>query len=168
MQRASRYGGNIRAYVARTGTREIQKCVPDLLETEEKAGLFDPQVWAKWRERVVANKLKTLEFLYRAKSEGKKVVAASCPGRGAVLTNYYGIGPDLIPYVAEIPTGLKIGSYMPGTHIPVVSNEILWEEQPDYILILAWHYGEYIIEDFKKRGIKGKFVMPLPEFAVID
>lgn len=168
VQRASRYGGNIRAYVARKGTREVQKNVPDLLKTEEEAGLFDPKVWADWRARVVQNKLTLLEFIYKAKNEGKKVVAASCPGRGAVLTNYYGIGPDLIPYIAEIPTGLKIGRYMPGTHIPVVSNEILWEEQPDYILILAWHYGDYIVEDFKKRGIRGKFILPLPEFKVVE
>jgi hypothetical protein len=168
VQRASRYGGNIRAYVGRKGVRPIDTSVPDLLAEEVRAGLFDPTVWADWRERVVKNKLALLEFVYKAKNEGKKVVAASCPGRGAVLTNYYGIGPDLIPYIAEIPTGLKIGRYMPGTHIPVVSNEILWEDQPDYILILAWHYGEYIVEDFKKRGIKGKFILPLPEFTVID
>ena len=168
VQRASRYGGNIRAYVARKGTREIHPNVPTLLKTEEDAGLFDPNVWKAWRDRVVANKMKFLEFAYRIKASGASIVANSCPGRGVVLTNYYGIGPDLIPYIAEIPTGLKIGRYMPGTHIPVVSNEILWEEQPDYILILAWHYGDYIMKDLRARGIKGKFVMPLPEFKVIE
>jgi hypothetical protein len=168
VQRASRYGGNIRAYVAKKGTREISDNVPNLLNEEEKAGLFDKEVWAKWKKRVHQNKTKFLEFIHAATNRGEKVVAASSPGRGAVLAQFYGLTPDVIPYVAEIPTGLKIGRYMPGTHIPVVSNEILWEEQPDYILILAWHYGDYIIEDFKKRGIKGKFILPLPEFKVID
>jgi hypothetical protein len=167
VQRASRYGGNIRAYVAKKGTRPISENVPNLLKEEEDAGLFDEAVWAQWRERVHAGKTKFLEFIHKAKNEGKKVVAASSPGRGAVLAQFYGLTPDVIPYVAEIPTGLKIGRYLPGTHIPVVSNEILWDEQPDYIVILAWHYGDYIIEDFKNRGITGTFILPLPEFKVI-
>ena len=168
VQRASRYGGNIRAYVAPRGTREVSDNVANLLKEEEDKGLFDPKVWEQWRKSVIDNRTKFMQFLYNAKADGKSVVAASCPGRGAVLAHYYGLDKHLIPYVAEIPTGLKIGLYMPGKHVPVVSNEILWEDQPDYIIILAWHYADYIIKDFKDRGIKGKFIVPLPEFTVID
>jgi hypothetical protein len=168
VQRASRYGGNIRAYVAKKGTRTVEARVGDLLKEEEAAGLFDETTWANWRKRVYENKVKLLECIYKAKSEGKTVVAASAPGRGAVLTNFYGLTPDVIPYIAEIPTGLKIGRYFPGTHIPVVSNEVLWKDQPDYIIILAWHYGDYIIENFKKGGITGKFILPLPEFKLVE
>lgn len=168
VQRASRYGGNIRAYVARQGVHKVAQAVTDLLKEEEDKKLFSPETWEKWRERILKNRVKFQQFLYDAKADGKSVVIATCPGRGAVLAHYYGLDTYLTSYVAEIPTGLKIGLYMPGKHIPVVSNEILWEEQPDYIIILAWHYADYIIKDFKDRGITGKFIMPLPEFEIIE
>lgn len=168
VQRASRYGGNIRAYCARKGVHEVSQAVTDLLKEEEDKKLFDPEKWKEWESNVIENRTKFMQFVYNAKADGKSVVAASCPGRGAVLAHYYGLDKHLIPYIAEIPTGLKIGLYMPGKHVPVVSNEILWEDQPDYIIILAWHYADYIIKDFKDRGIKGKFIVPLPEFKVIE
>lgn len=167
VQRASRYGGNIRAYAGWKGAHPISPRVSELLKTEEDAGLFDPEVWAAWRTRVDANRTKFMQLVYSAKSKGQHIVAASCPGRGAVLFNYYGLDPALVPYVAEIPTGLKIGKYMPGTHQPVVSNEILFKEQPEYVIILAWHYADYIIADFKKRGLTSKFIVPLPELTII-
>lgn len=168
VQRASRYGGNIRAYIARKGVHPIRQQVLDLLALEEEKGLFRPETWAAWRDRISNNRTKFMQLAYDAKAKGQKFVAASCPGRGAVLLNYYGIDTHVIPYIAEIPTGLKIGRYMPGVHIPVVSNEILFTDQPDYIVILAWHYADYIIADFKKRGLKSKFIVPLPELTVID
>jgi len=57
---------------------------------------------------------------------------------------------------------------MPGTHIPIVDNKIILEEQPDYIVILAWHYGDYIMKNWRAKGITSKFVMPLPEFRIIE
>jgi nitrogen fixation protein len=166
VQRASRYGGNIRAYAGWKGAHPISPNVAKLLKTEEEAGLFDPKVWATWRKRVDDNRTEFMQLLYEAKSKGQKIVAASAPGRGVVLFNYYGLNVDLVPYIAEIPTGLKIGKYFPGTHQPVVSNEILFKEEPDYVIILAWHYADYIIADFKKRGLKSKFIVPLPQMRI--
>ena len=168
VQRASRYGGNIRAYAGWEGAHPVSPRVAELLNLEKKAGLFDSKTWAAWRKRVHDNRVEFMSFLHDAKKAGKSVVAASSPGRGAVLINYYGIDKNLVPYIAEIPTGLKIGKYLPGSHIPVISNEILFKEQPDYIIILAWHYGDYIVEDFKRRGIKSKFILPLPKFRVVE
>lgn len=168
VQRASRYGGNIRAYVARKGVRPISSRVKELLKVEEDAGLFTPEAWAKWKKRVDKNRIGFMKLAYEAKSKGLSFVADSCPGRGAVLINYYGIDKDLMPYIAEQPAGLKVGKYMPGSHIPVVKNEILLKEQPDYVVILAWHYGEHIIKQWRAKGLKSKFILPLPEFKVID
>lgn len=166
--RASRYGGNIRAYVARKGVYPISKNVSDLLKKEESAGLFKPERWKKWRQKVLENRNRFLELAHEAKKKGLSFVGNSCPGRGAVLLNYYGIDKSLMPYVAELPNGLKVGKFLPGTHIPVVSNEILFKEQPDYVVILAWHYSDYIIKNLRAKGLKSKIVIPLPEFKVID
>ncbi len=167
-RRASRYGGNLRTYVARKGVHPVHQRVADLLRTEEEAGLFTPEVWAKWRERVAENRNKFLSLANEAREKGLRFVADSCPGRGAVLVNYYGIDETLMPYIAQLPGSEKIGKYLPGTQIPIVDNKIILEEQPDYIVILAWHYAEYIMSEWRKKGVKGKFVLPLPEFKVVD
>jgi len=168
VRRASRYGGNIRAYVAKKGVRPINARVPELLALEEQKGLFNPETWALWRKKVEENRTALMTLAYSAKQRGEKFVAASCPGRGTVLLNHYGLDTTLLPYIAEIPTGLKIGRYMPGVHTPVVSNEILFKEQPEYVVILAWHYADYIIKDFRERGLRSKFVIPLPEVRIIE
>lgn len=167
VQRASRYGGNIRIYAGRKGKHPISKRVRDLLTLENKKGLFKPSTWAKWRQRVDENRNRFMELAYKAKSKGFRFVADSCPGRGAVLVNYYGLDVNLMPYISQLPESEKVGKYLPGTHIPIVSNQIILKEKPDYIVVLAWHYGEYIMDNWRKKGLKSKFVVPLPEFKVI-
>jgi hypothetical protein len=166
--RASRYGGNIRAYVAFKGVYPRNPRVDALLKEEESKGLFEPKTWEKWRERVALNRNCFMELAYEAKRKGLRFVADSCPGRGAVLINYYGIDKTLIPYIAQLPGSEKIGKYLPGTHIPIVDNSIILKEQPDYIVILAWHYGDYIMEQWRKKGVKAKFVLPLPTFRIVE
>lgn len=165
--RASRYGGNIRAYVARKGVHPISPRVGELLKLEEDKGLFKPEAWAKWRQRVIENRTKFMELAYECQRKGLRFVADSCPGRGAVLVSYYGIDQTLMPYIAQLPGSEKVGKYLPGTHIPIVDNKIILEEQPDYVVVLAWHYADYIIEQWRKKGLKSKFVLPLPEFKII-
>jgi hypothetical protein len=168
VQRADRYGGNIRAYVARKGIHPISPRVGELLALEDARGLFKPETWAKWRQRAEENRNRFMELAYKAKNKGLRFVADSCPGRGAVLVNYYGIDETLMPYIAQLPETEKVGKYLPGTHIPIVDNKIILKEQPDYIVILAWHYGDYIMKNWRAKGIKSKFVLPLPRFRVIS
>jgi C-methyltransferase-like protein/putative zinc binding protein/methyltransferase family protein len=168
VQRASRYGGNIRAYIGRKGMRQISPRVGELLWEEENKALFKPETWGKWRDRVQRNREQFMILAYEAQRSGKRFVADSCPGRGAVLVNYYGLDHNLLPYIAQLPESEKVGRYLPGTHIPIVPNHIIVKEQPDYIVILAWHYGNYIMEQWRGKGVKSKFVLPIPEFRIVE
>ena len=91
------------------------------------------------RARSSRDRLMTLS--YEAHQKGLRFVGNSCPGRCSTLLNYYGMTRDLMPYIAEQPTSLKLGMYLPGKHIPVVNNQRLIDEQPDYVVLLAWHYA---------------------------
>ena len=51
---------------------------------------------------------------------------------------------------------------MPGTNIPIVNEEIIKKNKPDYLLLLSWHISKTLISNFKKKGYKGKFIIPLP------
>lgn len=168
VERADRYGGNIRAYAGPKGARPVADSVGALLKLEEDRGLFSPGTFAAFRDRVFENRARFMELAYNARRQGMSFVGNSCPGRCSTLLNYYGVTRDLMPYIAEQPTSLKLGLHLPGKHIPVVENSRLIEEQPDYVVLLAWHYAGPIAAQLRARGLRSKFVLPLSEFAVLD
>ena len=168
VQRASRYGGNIRCYVARAGLRPISDRIAALLREEEEKGLFKPHIWEQWRRRVQRNREQLMTLAYAAQRDGQRFVADSCPGRGAVLVNYYGLDKTLLPYIAQLPESEKVGKYLPGTHIPIVPNDIILKEQPDFVVILAWHYAEFIIKQWRLKGVRSKFILPVPDLRIIE
>ena len=167
VERGSRYGGNIRVHVTKGKNRPVSENVAALLKLEEDSGLYKLETYRKFAERVKKAKKDFVNFLLKVKNDGKTVVANSCPGRSVTLLNYYGVDVDLIPYIAEQPTSLKLGMFLPGKLIPVVNNEILTKEQPDYVILLAWHYAEPIMEQLRTRGLKSNFVIPLPDLNIV-
>ena len=168
VRRADRYGGNIRAYVARKESRPVAKAVSDLLELELSRGLFDPKTYLDFRARVCAARDRLMTLAYQARRSGMAFVGNSCPGRCSTLLNYYGMTRDLMPYIAEQPTSLKLGLYLPGKHIPVVVNQRLIDEQPEYVVLLAWHYAQPIAEQLRARGLRSKLITPLPDVGVLE
>ena len=168
VERGSRYGGNIRVHVTKGKNRPVSENVTALLNLEENSDLYKLETYRKFAERVKKAKKDFMSFILKMKEDGKTIVANSCPGRSVTLLNYYGVNPDLIPYIAEQPTSLKLGMFLPGKLIPVVNNEILIKEQPDYVILLAWHYAESIMEQLKARGLKSNFVIPLPDLTVVE
>ena len=91
------------------------------------------------------------------------MAGCSAPGRCATLINYYGITPSLIPYLGELHDSLKLGKYMPGSHIPVVDNRRIIADQPDILFLFAWHYADPIIARLKTEGVRSRLFVPLPE-----
>ena len=168
VQRADRYGGNIRAYVCRRGSREIARDVGRLLELEEQSGLGEPQVYQRFRARTFESRDRLMELAYKARRDGHSFVGNSCPGRCSTLLNFCGMNKELMPYLAEQSTSLKLGMHLPGCHIPIVENSILIDEQPDFVVLLAWHYAKPISEQLRARGLKSKLIMPLPEVSQFD
>lgn len=167
VQRADRYGGNIRAYVSRKGLYPVEPSVGELLALEDKVGLHKAETWTKFRQRVFENRDRFMDFAYKIKRQGLNFVGNSCPGRGSTLLNFYGVDKNLMPYICELPTSLKLGMYTPGKHIPIINNRRLFEDQPDYIVLIAWHYSDFMVERLREKGIKSKFVIPLPEFMIL-
>lgn len=167
VERGDRYGGNIRVHVTKGKNRPVSEEVAKLLKVEEEFGLGKLETFEKFAKRVKTARLEFMDFLITTKKSGKSIVGNSCPGRSSTLLNYYGVDSELLPYLAEQPASLKLGMYLPGRHIPVVNNQRLIDEQPDYVVLLAWHYAKPIMEQLKARGLKSDFVIPLPDFKIV-
>jgi len=168
VQRGSRYGGNIRVHVTKGKNKIVSENVSLLLKLEEESGLYNLETYTKFAERVKKAKKDFMNFILTVKKEGKTIVGNSCPGRSVTLLNYYGVDSDLLSYIAEQPTSLKLNMFLPGKQIPIVNNEILLKEQPDYVVILAWHYAKPIMEQLKQRGLNSNFIIPLPDLTILE
>lgn len=167
VERGERYGGNIRIHTTKGKGRAKDSSVADLLKIEKKIGLDKLETYQKFARRVKKARLAMMEFLITAKNKGKRVVGDACPARSATLLNYYGVDIELMPYITEQPTSLKLGKYLAGKHMPIVNNKRLIDEQPDYVVMLAWHLAAPIMQRLKTRGLKSNFIVPLPDFKIV-
>jgi SAM-dependent methyltransferase len=162
------HGGSLRAYLAHQGEEETTQAVRELIAREERLGYKTIAFYAKYEEKVKATKRKLLAFLIDAKNAGKRIVGYGAPGKGNTLLNYCGIGPDFLDFTVD-RNPHKHGRYTPGTHIPVLPVEALDAARPDYVLILPWNLKSEIVAQMGHIGQwGGKFVVPIPEAAVID
>jgi hypothetical protein len=95
------------------------------------------------------------------------VYGIGAPSRASTLINYVGIDAGVMDCVLEIDGSHKIGKYMPGTLIPVLEESKLFEDQPEYAMLLSWHIAEELMPKLRQRGFKGKFILPLPEPRIV-
>lgn len=167
VERGDRYGGNIRVYATKGKGKSISPQVKKLLKIEKDFGIEKVETYIQFANRVKKARFEFMDFIFKTKKRGKSIIGNSCPARASTLLNYYGVDSELLPYIAEQPTSLKLNMYLPGKHIPIVNNQRLIDEQPDFVVILAWHYAKPIMEQLKARGLKSDFVIPLPDFRIV-
>ena len=118
--------------------------VGQILEQESKNGLTDITIYREFQTRAESVKNTLISFLIEQRKRGKSVAAYGAAAKGNTILNYAGIRPDLLPYVCDAAPS-KQGKYMPGSHIPILSPEILKDRKPDYILILPWNIATEVI-----------------------
>ena len=163
----SRYGGSIRCVVSKKKMDKSEN-LKSLMDLEKKLLIDNVEnTFLNFTEKVKKSKKDLIDLLKKLKNQNKKVIAKSCPARAVVLLNYCGIDNKLINYVAEQPTSLKLNKIIPGTELEIVNDDILLKDQPDYILLLAWHLSQPIINKWRARGLNSKFIVPLPEVKII-
>jgi hypothetical protein len=163
------HGGSIRIYARHSDdlTQPISERVTEMLRRERDAGFASAETYAKFGEQVKETKRKLLDFLIQAKREGKTIVGYGAPGKGNTLLNYCGVREDFLDYTVD-RSPHKQNKYLPGSHIPVYSPEKIRETQPDYVLILPWNIKDEVMQQMAfVRDWGGKFVVPIPEVAVL-
>jgi hypothetical protein len=159
------HGGSIRTYAARPGQYEIQPSVAEIL-AEESIDTMEEQL-ETFKRRVVQSKLDLYKLLSDIKRGGGRIHGIGAPSRASTLINYVGLDADILDYVLEVPGSYKTGKYMPGTLIPCVEETRLFDEQPEYALMLSWHIADEIMPKLKAKGFKGDYIIPLPEPHIV-
>jgi hypothetical protein len=163
------HGGSLRIYAKHMEdkSKSISANVRDLIEKEQAKGVTDMSYYNDFGEKALKVKLDLLSFLVEQKANGKRVVAYGAAAKGNTLLNFCGVKDDLIEYVADANPN-KQNKYLPASHIPVVNETWLKANRPDYVLVLPWNLKEEIVEQLEYiREWDGKFVLPIPELAIV-
>jgi SAM-dependent methyltransferase len=161
------HGGSLRVYAQRKfGPHPCSEAVEALARREESAGLASEIYYAGFQGRADKAKDDFLTFLLAAKREGKRVAGYGAAAKGNTLMNYAGVRPDLMHYVVD-NNPAKQGKFLPGSRIPIVREDRIRQERPDYIVVLPWNICDEIMADLAYvRDWGGRFVTAIPELHI--
>jgi hypothetical protein len=161
------HGGSIRVYAARKGQRPVQPSVAEVRAAEQQAGVVDGAALEPFRRKVLQSKLELHALLAPLKQKGARIYGVGAPSRASTLINYVGLDDGMLDCVLEISTSKKLNKYIPGTRIPVLDEKKLFDDQPEFALLLSWHIADELVTNLRRKGFKGQFITPLPEPRVI-
>ena len=160
------HGGSVRLYVSQR--KHLGESVLSMVEVEKRLEMDRIIYYQDFSQKVETLKKDLIRLLREIKSNGKRIAAYGAAAKGATLINYTGIGTDLVDFVVD-QNFHKHGCYMPGKHIKIYGIEKLYDEMPDYLLLLAWNFVDEIYEqqtEFREKG--GRFIVPIPEPKILD
>ena len=158
------YGGSVLSY-AKNGFKEWTTELKAVLDQEEETGVVE--ALKDMKMELLTNKARLFNLLVDLKRSGQRVVGVGAPMKASTLLNFYGITSDLIDYIGEV-NPLKVGTLVPGVRIPVLHEELIFENPPDYALLLTWNMANDLIPKYRSMGYTGKFILPVPQVKVIE
>jgi SAM-dependent methyltransferase len=163
VERLDIHGGSLRVFAGRADSAEEPRpFVGELLDEEERLGIAEARYFEDFAARVEMLRAELWELLQNLKEQGHRIAAYGAAAKGATLLNAFGIGADVLDFVADRSVH-KRGLYMPGVRLPIVAPERLLEAMPDEVLLLAWNFADEILkqqEEYRRRG--GRFILPIP------
>jgi len=170
VERLTTHGGSLRVFAQRTdtGPHEIRPAVTELLAEEAADGISTIEYYGGFQARVDSIRDELLGFLATAEADGKSVAAYGAAAKGNTLLNYSGVGADRVDFVVDANPH-KQGQFLPGSHIPIVDESVLKEQQPDYVLVLPWNLIDEISAQLgyiAEWG--GRLVRAVPSLEIID
>jgi C-methyltransferase C-terminal domain/Putative zinc binding domain/Methyltransferase domain len=168
VKRIPTHGGSIRVFAAASGSFPVDPSVSAGLADERNALVDGPSSLQDFRRGVMQSKLDLMALLADLKRRGARIFGVGAPSRASTLITYVGLDESMLDCIVEVRGSHKLNKYMPGTRIPVLDEEKLYQEQPDYALLLSWHIADELRANLQRRGYCGRFIVPLPTPIIVD
>ncbi len=157
-------GGSFSVTVSKAhGDESVAPAVQRILDDEDARGLGSLEPYRAFAKRVADSRTELLEFLAGARNDGKSVAVLGASTKGNVLLQYCGLTGDDVLCVGEV-NAEKFGCHTPGSWIPIVDENDLLENEPDYLIVLPWHFRKFFLGARKWKT--AKLVFPLPHLEV--
>lgn len=137
------------------------------LEQEERMGLSTPEPYLQFEERVFRHREDLTRLINSLVADGKKIYGYGASTKGNVILQFCNFTSEQITAIAEVNEE-KFGRVTPGTNIPIISEDEARAAQPDYFLVLPWHFKDGILRRERKYLTNGgKFIFPFPEIEIV-
>ncbi len=167
-EKISTHGGSLRYFICKNiskykKTNQLNKILSD----EKKIGLNNFKTFNQFAKRVKTSKSKLISLLKKLKNDKKKIISYGATYKSTTVFNYCKIDTKYFHYVTDT-TFNKQGKFTPGTHIPIISPEIGFNDSVDYAFLGAWNFKKEILnkeKNFIKRG--GKFITHVPKVKIL-
>lgn len=151
------HSGSIIAKFTHDGAKlKTKRCI-EAIENDLK---YTKESFVEFAQKVVSMSGDLRVFLQDLVSKGKTIYAFGAPAKGNTLLNYCGIDSSLVKKAVEVNT-LKIGKYLPGSHIPIELDTK--DDRPDYYLLLSHNF----LDEVLKHNPKSKFIVPFPKVGIV-
>ena len=161
-------GGRIRYYISHLDSRYKvnSKKILQIIKEENKMKLEKVPTYTNFLKEINVQKIKLNNFL-REKLKQKKIIHGyGASTKGNVLLQYFKINTNQIKFIAD-RNPKKYNLYTPGTKIKIISEKLSRKMNPDYYLVLPWHFSDEILKREKKIRKKGtRFIFPLPKLKI--
>jgi SAM-dependent methyltransferase len=163
------HGGSLRYYAQRsdTGQNPVSENVENLQRLEERAGMKKLDFYQAFQREAEIVKAGFLRFLLDQKAKGKVVAAYGAAAKGNTMLNFCGLKPDLLRFIVD-KNPVKQNTYAPGSRIPIVSEQVLIEQKPDYLVIMPWNLRQEIQTQLNYvLQWNCQFVVAIPELEIL-
>ena len=165
-------GGSIRCYATHINNfsykkEEFVKNIATLRQKEFDLELDTDKPYKNFQDRINFHKEELNALLKNLKREGKRIHIYGASTKGNTILQWCSIDNRIIDYAAERNPD-KYGAYTLGTDIPIISEEESRAMNPDYYLVLPWHFKDEFLQREKETLSKGSgFIFPLPNIVVV-
>lgn len=163
-------GGSFAVTAAKESNKSVktnQPVIEWLLEQEERMGLNTPRPFRDFEERVFRHRDDLTRLIRTLTADGKTILGYGASTKGNVVLQFCELTATDIPAIADVNPD-KFGCVTPGSHIPIISETDAKALNPDYYLVLPWHFKDGIVrreKDFLARG--GRMIFPFPEIEIV-
>jgi SAM-dependent methyltransferase len=152
------HGGSVIGFVTHTGKQPVSDRLAQLRHEEVVDKINEKATYFEFANRIKKMKEENLEYLNKAKQDGKRVFGMGAPVKGNTMLNYFGVDSNLIECLLE-KNELRRGLFAPGSHLPILIEKEV-SVLPDIYYVLAWNFKKEILErnkDLIEKGVEFYF-----------
>lgn len=159
-------GGSFSVVAAHRNSKHADRkgIVARMLADEDAAQLSSLAPYRSFFNRVETSRLSLREFVAKVRRDGKRLSGLGASTKGNVLLQFCGFGPDDIDVIGDVNPE-KFGAFTPGTWIPIEDEAKVLASDPDFLLVLPWHFRDFFL---KYPPVAGRqLVFPLPKLEIV-
>jgi methylation protein EvaC len=161
------HGGSMRYTIMHKESAVIGESVERILLEEKASGLDDVNTYLNFGRNCEIRKSELVHLLKGLKEEGREVAGYAATSKSTTVLNYCNIDSSLITYISD-STKEKIGTFTPGSNIPVISHEEMRLNPPDYLVLFAWnHENEILAKELGILDSNVKWIRFVPKVEIV-